>query len=220
MIRAVIFDMDGVLIDSEIVYHSHQYKKLQPRYPWLTPEHLYPLVGMDSREEKQFIGNLLGRDLSDPAFIRELQGMFEDFTVDYSTIMRKEVPQVLSFLRQNHIRIVLASSNSVDNIETVLHQCGIRSFFECIISGEQFTRSKPDPAIYLYALEQLRLLPDDCLIVEDSGYGIAAAKRAGVRTAALTDSRFNFDQSAADDHLSSLGELEGLISRLNCMAGI
>lgn len=215
MIKAVIFDMDGVLIDSEIVYLMHQFKKLQPGYPWLTPEHLYPLVGMDSREDKQYLAELLCRDLSDPSFISELKGMFADFTIDYSSIMRKEVPQVLSFLQRNHLRIVLASSSSRDNIETVLDQCGIRSFFECIISGEQFTRSKPDPAIYLYALEQLQLPADDCLIVEDSGYGIAAGKRAGVRTAALTDHRFNFDQSAADDRLSSLSELEGLICRLN-----
>ena len=90
MIRAVVFDMDGVLIDSEIVYLRHQAETLKKNYPWIKEEDLYPLVGMDNKEDKFFLAGLLGREPSDPAFLRELSSMYDALEVDYPSILRKE----------------------------------------------------------------------------------------------------------------------------------
>ena len=73
MIKAVIFDMDGVLIDSEILYLRYQAEKLRESYPWIKDEHLYPLVGMDNKEYKIYLADLLGHDANDPAFLKEMK---------------------------------------------------------------------------------------------------------------------------------------------------
>jgi len=80
-------------------------------------------------------------------------------------------------------------------IEIVLSQCVLENYFEVILSGEMFDQSKPNPDIYLTAAKKLGFNPEECLVVEDSIYGITAAKLAGMYTVALEESRFGIDQS-------------------------
>ena len=214
MIKAVIFDMDGVLIDSEIVYLRYQAEKLRESYPWIKDEHLYPLVGMDNKEDKIYLADLLGHDANDPAFLKEMKELSDGICVDYRSIMREAVPELLETLRRNGYRIGLASSSSRSNIMQVLGECGIGPYFECVVSGEQFARSKPDPEIYRYAMRQMGMQPDECLVVEDSTYGVQAGYAAGVYIAALRDTRFPFDQSLADFHIESLDEIPHVLTKL------
>lgn len=208
-IRAVIFDMDGVLIDSEPVYLMYQYEHLLERYPWLTVEMLYPVVGMSSQEFPSFMAKVCRRPL-DAAFQQELQQMNDGCKVDYAGILRPQVPAVLQALQDAGLQIALASSSSRENIQQVLDECGIGRYFSTIVSGGQFTRSKPDPEIYRYTMEQLGRRPEECLIVEDSTYGIRAGLAAGATVAALQDDRFPFDQRAAQLHIQSLAEVPAL----------
>ena len=214
MIKAVIFDMDGVLIDSEIVYLRHQTNILQKTYPWIKETHLYPLVGMDSKEDKVYLADLLGRDANDPAFLRELHEISCSVEVDYRAIMRIAVPSLLAGLKKDGYRIALASSSPRSNIMQVMAECGIGSCFECIVSGEQFARSKPDPEIYFFTMNQIGVQPEECLIVEDSTYGVQAGSAAGAHVAALKDPRFPFDQSQAEFHISSLEEIQQILNIL------
>ena len=207
MIRAVVFDMDGVLIDSEIVYLRHQAETLKKNYPWIKEEDLYPLVGMDNKEDKFFLAGLLGREPSDPAFLRELSSMYDALEVDYPSILRREAKDLLEKLKEAGMKIGLASSSPLSNITEVIQSCGIHPYFDCIASGEQFPRSKPDPEIYFSVIRSLDVLPKECLIVEDSTYGVTAAHRAGACVIALRDDRFQFDQSLADHQISSLDEV-------------
>ncbi len=95
-------------------------------------------------------------------------------------------------------------------MSSVLDQCEIRELFDCIVSGHEFTRSKPDPEIYRFTMDKLRRKPEECLIVEDSTYGVQAGTAAGGVVAALRDERFPFDQRAAQLHIDSLAELPAL----------
>lgn len=210
MIKAVIFDMDGVLIDSEIVYLRHQHANLKTKYPWVTEQSLYPLVGMSSQEDKQFLAGLLHRDAKDPAFLQEIQELYAACTVYYPDIMRPQVPGLLKALKDMGMQVALASSSSMKNIRQVLGQCEIEQFFDCIISGESFRRSKPDPEIYCHTMEKLGRTPDECLIIEDSTYGVKAGVASGATVAALRDDRFPFDQSPAQLHIESLDEIPAL----------
>lgn len=208
-IRAVIFDMDGVLIDSEPVYLMHQYEHLVGRYPWLTVESMYPVVGMSSQEYPGFMAGLCRRR-DDAVFRQELQQVNDCCKVRYDRIMRPQVPAMLEALRSAGLQIALASSSSKENILQVLEECHIKEYFSVIVSGGQFTRSKPDPEIYRYTMEQLGRQPEECLIVEDSTYGIQAGVAAGARVAALRDDRFPFDQRPAHLHIESLAEVPSL----------
>lgn len=214
-IKAVIFDMDGVLIDSEPVYLRHQYQQLKPRYPWITLESMYPLVGMSGQDFLPFMAGLCRRK-NDASFRREMDRMNTGYTVFYPDILRPQVPAVLRKLKQMGLQLALASSSSRGNIEKVLSECGIGSFFHCIVSGHDFRQSKPDPEIYLHTMSLLGRRPDECLIVEDSTYGVQAGSAAGGIVAALRDDRFPFDQSAAQLHIRSLDEIPVLVACGGC----
>ena len=95
----------------------------------------------------------------------------------------------------------------MDNILDVLGQCGIRDYFEVIVSGEQFRESKPDPEIYLHTMECLGLEPSECCCIEDSKFGITAGKRAGLTVFAKREERFGFSQASADQILDSVPDL-------------
>ena len=207
MIRAVIFDMDGVLIDSEIVYLRHQKKKLEPKYPWIKESDLYPLVGMDNNEDKYFMADLLGGNAEDPSFLQELKEVYSGVEVSDPEIMRPVVPSLLKSLKERGLKTALASSSHMDNILKVLTSCKIRDFFDCVVSGEQFVQSKPDPEIYFHVMKTLGVQPEECLIIEDSTYGVTAAHRTGACVLALKDDRFCFDQSLADHRIDSLEEV-------------
>ena len=172
-IKAVIFDMDGVLIDSEPVYLHHQYTHLKPSYPWITLESMYPLVGISGQEYMPFMAKLCRRT-DDAAFRQEMDAMNAGCRVYYPDILRKEVRPLLHELKQMGLQVALASSSSRECIEQVLTQCEIRELFDCIVSGHEFTRSKPDPEIYRFTMDKLGRKPEECLIVEDSTYGVQA----------------------------------------------
>ena len=208
-IKAVIFDMDGVLIDSEPVYLHHQYTHLKPFYPWITLESMYPLVGISGQEYMPFMAKLCRRT-DDAAFRQEMDAMNAGCRVYYPEILRKEVRPLLHELKQMGLQVALASSSSRECIEQVLTQCEIRELFDCIVSGHEFTRSKPDPEIYRFTMDKLKRRPEECLIVEDSTYGVQAGTASGGVVAALQDERFPFDQRAAQLHIDSLAELPAL----------
>ena len=115
--------------------------------------------------------------------------------------------ETLAGLKERGVRVALASSSPLNNIEEVLGTCGIREYFEFLVSGEQFKRSKPDPDIYLHAIDRLGLPADRCCCVEDSLYGITAGKRAGLTVIAKREERFGFSQDAADKIIDQLPEL-------------
>lgn len=212
-ILAVIFDMDGVLIDSEPVYLYHDWEQLRGRYPWVTPESLYPTVGMASQDYPRFMARLCRRD-NDVAFAQELSQIGAACQVFYPDILRPQVRPLLARLRAMGLQIALASSSALANIRWVLTECELTEAFDVVVSGEAFTRSKPDPEIYQYTMAQLGRTPAECLIVEDSTYGVQAGAAAGGVVAALRDDRFPFDQSAARFHLEQLADIPRLLAEL------
>ena len=114
---------------------------------------------------------------------------------------------VLERLREMGFKTALASSTSMNGIRKVLSQCEIGGLFDYVVSGEQFRESKPNPEIYLTAMAALDCRPDQCLVVEDSTYGVTAGVAAGACVAARRDSRFPFDQTGAMYLIDSLTEV-------------
>lgn len=213
IIRSVIFDMDGVLIDSEPVYQECIYQGLLPLYPWVKREDFYPMAGMNGTEDKLFLANLTHRDASDPDFLKQINDIFGNCKVHYPDIMRSQVPELLRTLKEMGLKLALASSSSGETIEQVLRECGLKEYFDVVVSGYQFHESKPNPEIYFCTMEQLGSTPEECLVIEDSDYGIEAGTAAGATVAALRDSRFPFDQGKAQLHIDSLDEIPALVRR-------
>ena len=207
MIKAVIFDMDGVIIDSEGVYLEYQLEFAKKKNPDVKLEDLYPMVGAT----KQECWEVVERVVSNGQTWEELREEFRQrdiySEIDYRSIYRLEVTDTLKQLKEAGFRLALASSTHLELVERVLKENGIRDYFEAVVSGEQFKKSKPDPEIYLYTAGQLKLKPEECLAVEDSTIGITAAYRAGLKIAAVIDTRYGFDQSLADYKLNQVKEV-------------
>lgn len=206
-VKAVIFDMDGVLIDSEIFYLLDLYQKLSINYPWIKAEDLNPIVGADAKRVKKILCNIVGVSEDNKEFIEEIESMFQSCSVYFPDIMRAEVPSLLTQIRNMGYKTALASSTKLSEIKRMLTQCELNELFDYVISGEMFHESKPNPEIYLHVAEQLKLEPNECLVVEDSAYGISAGISAGMFVVALKDDRFGFDQSKATYLIDKLTEV-------------
>lgn len=211
MTKAIIFDMDGVLIDSEPVYLQYDLEFARTKNPAVTLDQLYGMVG-SSREDAW---GCMRRAVDNGQTWQELRDEFRQTDVfsrmDYREIFRPEARELLEDLQSLGYRLALASSTQMDIIQRVLRENGIYDYFEVIVTGAMFRRSKPDPEIYHYTAERLGVKERECVVIEDSTYGITAAKRAGMKVAALIDDRFQFDQSPADYRITSLSEVRKLL---------
>lgn len=215
MIKAVIFDMDGVIIDSEMEYLKRDLAFAQKKNPSVVLSDLFGMVG----SSKEDAWSCMARAINNGQTWQEIrdeyrsgQDVFSE--VDYRKIFRSEIPEILDFIQALGLKLALASSTQREIIERVLNENHIRSYFPVVVTGAQFKRSKPDPEIYHYTASQLSVPESQCLVIEDSTFGITAASRAGMKIAALIDDRFGFDRSLADYQMENLREIPKIVQSL------
>lgn len=206
-IRAVIFDMDGVIIDSEFVYMKYLLDFARKKNPAVTMEQLNPMVGQSRKDS----WSVMERAVDNGETWEELQSEFRALDI-YSKVRYREIfrPEALETARKLHGRgylVALASSTGPKLIARIVEETGMRPELDLIVSGAQFKQSKPNPEIYHYTASALRVPEEACFVVEDSTVGIQAAKDAGMTVAALRDGRFGFDQSRADYSIGNIREI-------------
>ena len=208
---AVIFDMDGVLVDTEFYYQKELERYIDYLQISVTRDELNAIVGSSHRDFQQVLVDWHERAGLGKLSVETAEARYEvwasAYPCDYRKLLNPGVPETLVGLKERGVRVALASSSPLNNIEEVLDTCGIRDHFEFLVSGEQFKRSKPDPDIYLHAIDRLGLPADCCCCVEDSLYGITAGKRAGLTVIAKREERFGFSQDAADKIIDQLPDL-------------
>lgn len=206
-IKAVIFDMDGVLIDSE----PSNLKQLSDFYELhgviAEPSFLISLVGSSIEYTGVESIHLLQKDWSIEEFYERFDGYANQHPVSYRDILNPGVKETLLWLKQHGYRIAIGSSSTLSNIQRMLEECELQDVFDIVFSGEMFAKSKPNPEIYLSIAQHLKLAPCQCMVIEDSSFGIEAGKKAGMMTIALTDHCFGIDQSKADDHIECIQDI-------------
>lgn len=205
--KALIFDMDGVLVDSETCYLNliREFLKMNGKEP--DEQELLRLVGADERESLAYICAFWKGEKSGEQVKLLLADYFSKHRPSYKEILFEETVEVIKELSYREYILALASSSSMESIEEMLKDTGLKSYFSIWVSGEIFSKSKPDPEIYRYTVKKLGLRKKDCLIIEDSEYGIEAGKAAGVEVAAVDRQIFAVNQSTADFKMKSLKEL-------------
>ena len=211
MKKAVIFDLDGTLIDSELFYLNLLLEFLKGKGMVLSFEEACKTVGAHNSPiwenvARAHVGSISGKALRQE-YKDEFERKFRNRELDYSQMQFADVLPVLEKLRADGVRMAIASSSSDKIIRRVVEQQNWERFFPVLVSGDNFRKSKPDPEIYRYTMKQLGTAPEETLVVEDSTYGIEAGKAAGVMVAARRDLRFGFHQEKADCLFDDMREI-------------
>ena len=208
MTEAVIFDMDGVLVDSEPVYLQAMLRFAQKKNPQVKEEDIHGTVGRTAKDT----WSIMEKAIHNGQSWQELRKEYHQWTgvydsTDYRAIFRPEARNLIQKLKEKGYKLAVASSTHRQLVLHVLFQNQILSYFDVVVTGEMFTRSKPDPEIYHYTANALGVSEENCFVVEDSTPGITAAHRAGMKVAALIDDRFGFDRSLADYQVEKLEDI-------------
>ncbi|MFS9437542.1 HAD family hydrolase [Streptococcus sobrinus] len=214
MKQAVIFDMDGVLFDTEEFYYSRRQAFLATR--GISISHLPPSFFIGGNM-KQIWQKILGQDYQ-KWDLAQLQADYRAYKLahplPYSEVIFSDVRPTLDRLSQAGYKIGLASSSTKDDILKALSDTNLTDYFDVILSGEEFPESKPNPAIYNAAADYLGFAKKDLLVIEDSEKGIAAGVAAGIEVWAIEDKRYGLNQEAADRLITSLSQgLEFLLEK-------
>jgi beta-phosphoglucomutase len=183
--RAFLFDMDGVIADSN-PYHRLAWEAFNRRYGLETTEAMQQ--GMYGRRNDQIVRDFFGAGLADEEVAARgaaKEALYREMIADRVESML--VPGLREFLeRYRDTPKAVASNAEPANVDFLLQQTGLRPYFQVVLNGQQVSHPKPDPEIYLRAAELLQTEPAACIVFEDSHSGVAAGRAAGMRVIALS----------------------------------
>ena len=215
MIKAVFFDCDGVIVDSEPIHLKFEGEYLRQHHL----EHLIeklPKIMIGTHKSQDPWGMLLQNEkleISIEKFKADLYNYKEEKLkeIRFSDAIFKDVKETLFLLKEKGIKIACASSSAKSYVVDILEGGGILDYFDLIVSCDDFTKSKPDPEIYNFCCDYFKLNKEECLVIEDSPMGIEAGKNAGIMVLSRKDNRFGLDQTKSDgvfDHLHEIFEMK------------
>ncbi len=212
MIEAVVFDLDGVLIQTEELWDEVRERFVRERGGRYDAAAQRAMMGMSSLEWSRFIHEELGVDESPEAISAEVARLLEERYRERLPL----IPGAVKAVRRLAARwpLGLASSSNRSLIDAALRLSGLARCFRVTVSSEEVARGKPSPDVYLEAARRLGVAPERCAAVEDSHSGIRSAKAAGVRVIAIPNPSYPPDDEAladADVVLGSLWELTGSV---------
>ena len=213
VIAAVIFDMDGVIIDSEQVWDEVREQLVCEWGGRYSPEAQRAMMGMSSTEWSVYLHDVVGVARSPEEINDEVvQRMLERYRTDLPLI-EGAVGAVRS--AADRFPVAVASSSNRPLIDAVLETAGIAACFDVTVSSEEVARGKPSPDVYLEAARRLGVTPESCVAVEDSSSGIRSASAAGVRVIAFPNRHYPPSAEAlalADTVIHALDDLAVAIS--------
>ena len=216
MLRAVIFDFDGVITDSEIL-HLRAFNQSLAQYGIeITKNDYYTMyLGFNDTDCYKLLiekGLLKMDEQQINTLMIQKKKIFEQLAKAEGKMI-EGVRDFLNMLEQNNIPMAICSGSLLTEVEMVLEDARLRHLFEVVVSGEQVKKGKPDPEGFLLSLQRLNenrenpITANQCIVIEDSHWGLEAAKAAGMHTIAVTNSYDAEQLSLAEKIVTRLNEL-------------
>ena len=188
-IKAVVFDMDGVLVDTEHVWDEVREQLAHERGGAYGPEAQRAMMGMSSTEWSRYMHDVVGlREPPDEINAEVVQRMLERYRADLPVIAG--AAEAVRRLADAGLVLAVASSSNRPLIDTVLETAGIAGSFATTVSSEEVPRGKPAPDVYLEAARRLGITPGSCTAIEDSSNGLRSAHAAGMRVIAYPNRHY------------------------------
>ena len=202
-----MFDMDGVIVDSEPLWSEAEKRLLARRNLTYSPSLKAAMMGRDAKGAVGFLIEHYGLIESPGELIGERNQLIAELFKEHL----KAIPGALEFVSSvitAGIVTGLVSSSPRLLMELALEKLGAAGLFALALSGDQVTRGKPEPDIYITAAERLGVEPEHCLVIEDAPHGVTAAKRAGMFCLAITTSVGVPELAMADKVVSGFEEVD------------
>ncbi|MDP4011990.1 MAG: HAD-IA family hydrolase [Candidatus Nanoarchaeia archaeon] len=215
MKRAIIFDFDGVIVDSEKAKFETLKKLLKKEKVILNKICFRYMVGMKT---KPFLKKYFKKELSNEQ-INNIYSERERYQLQnlkkYSKPI-KGVKNFIGFLKNNHIKIGLATGSKKEVVNKILNEIGMKNKFDFKVTGEQFKTSKPNPEVYNKAIKKSKTSKKEIMAIEDSAAGIKSAKGAGLFCVGITTSQSKKELKRADLIVNSFNQIQKkLVKELN-----
>jgi beta-phosphoglucomutase family hydrolase len=205
-LKAVIWDMDGVIADTADLHRESWQYAFKKQGLNFSDEEFQRIFG---QRNDAIIRGKMGKSVTQDT-INLIAKDKEEFFRDAARRNLNPFPGVIDLLKtlkENGIGSAVASSAPIENIRLILSSLGIEDYFQAIVYGQEVSESKPSPQVFLRAAQKLKVEPGDCIVIEDAVAGVLAAKRAGMRCIAVTNSHPANSLSEANLIVDSLGKV-------------
>lgn len=174
-IKAVLFDMDGVIFDTEKAYLD-TWIKVFKKYGYEMKKEIYiSVMGTGRKNVKKTFLKIFGDNLPIEDMYKEKDELLAKIIEEGKVPTKNGAEEILLYLKENGYKIALATSARRMRVDKQVNMAGLNKYFDVIVTGDEISKGKPDPEIFLKAAHKLSVLPEECIVIEDSPAGIQAA---------------------------------------------
>ena len=190
MIKAIIFDMDGLMIDSERVTFECYQERLKDMNLTMDEEFYKTLLGKPIKGIYQRFYDVYGNDFHIQNVIQDVHQLMAERFETEGVPVKKGLVELLHYLKDNNYKTIVATSSNRDRVDKILAQAKITEFFDDSICGGEVTKGKPNPEVFLKSCQKLGVNVDEAIVLEDSEAGIQASYDANIKVICIPDMKY------------------------------
>lgn len=190
MIKAIIFDMDGLTIDSERVTFECYQEILKGMNLTMDEEFYKTLLGKPLKGIYQRFYDVYGNDFPIEDVIKDVHALMAKRFETEGVPIKTGLKSLLEYLKENNYKTIVATSSNRERVDTILSQAQITDYFDDSICGDEVTKGKPNPEVFLKSCQKLGVNVDEAIVLEDSEAGIQASYDAGIKVICIPDMKY------------------------------
>ncbi|NDO46158.1 HAD family phosphatase [Clostridium sp. MD294] len=184
---AVIFDMDGLMVDTERIMQREVKEILKEMEFTVTDEIILKLIGLTDSRTKEVLEQEYGKAFCHNIFLKKLLERKLNVYHNEQICVKKGLWELVEFLEKENIKKIVATGTVRENMNLILKRTGLLEHFDLAVCGDEIEKGKPSPDVFIKAAEKLNVPKQRCLVLEDSQNGIIAAKSAGIEVIFIKD---------------------------------